>query len=79
MPQLHRYTLPDGHEVAGRTYSEVVQDMASMKFTKPRSRLSYRQSLAQRAKEMYHKNVDWSTDESFIKSLVEAELLIPSK
>jgi hypothetical protein len=61
--------------VRGANYAEVVQDMAAMKMTKPRSRLSYRQSLAQRAKEMYGKNVDWTTDEKFIKSLVDAQLL----
>lgn len=75
MPRLHRFQLPDGAEVQGTTYAEVVQEMAAMKMTKPRSRLSYRQALAQRAKEMYGKNVDWSTDANFVKSLVEAELL----
>lgn len=69
------YTLPDGNEVGGDTYEEVVRSMASYKFGDVRSLRGYRRETERRTMEMYGVKVDSTSNESFVKSMVEAGLL----
>ncbi len=70
-----RFVLPDGREITGRSYTDVVAAMADEKFEEPRSLESYRMAAAARASSMYNVIVDATDDRSFVKSLEAADLL----
>lgn len=66
----------EGGEVfEGRTATEVVRNMSRAKLTKSKSRASYRRSVARRIKEMMGKEVQTTSDKTFLQSLVEAGIL----
>lgn len=69
----------DDTEVSGRSYAQVVTAMASEKMMTPKSRKSYRISTAKRVFGIYGYIVATENDKEFVKSLVEAALLIPIK
>lgn len=66
---------PGGEEVQGRSYEDVVVAMADLKLEAASSLKRYRRSTAQRVSETFGKEIDPSTDESFVKSLEEVGLL----
>lgn len=76
MRQLQEYRLTDGKVVTGYTATEVVESMASMKLTTPRSRESYRRDTTRRAKIVYGVDLDPTTDATFLRSMLEAEILV---
>lgn len=61
--------------VEGETFSEVVASMAGMKMDEVRSIKAYRKATAERVSVAFGKKVDHSTDEKFVKSLVDAGML----
>lgn len=71
----YRFRLPDGTEIGGNTYAEVVQSMASFKLSDVRSIAGYRRETSRRAFELYQVKLDPSSDRSLIQSMVAAELL----
>ncbi len=71
-----KYRLPDGHEIEGETFGELVEAMADQKFTEPSSIESYRRATATRVSRMYNVDINSDTDESFVRSLAENELLV---
>lgn len=70
-----RFALPDGPQVSGRSYTQVVEAMSHMKFSQPRSLRTYRRATAQRAKVAYNVDVSWEDDRSFVLDLVKYGLL----
>jgi hypothetical protein len=75
-PTWREYELSDGTHVGGTMDIEVIEAMAGMKFTEPRSRASYRRAVARRTKQMYPGvELDTSTDEAFFADLIKHELL----
>ena len=70
-----RFQLPEGPQIAGRSYTQVVEAMSSMKFTRPRSLESYRRATARRAKVAYGITVSHEDDRSFVLDLVKNGLL----
>lgn len=70
-----KFTMIDGTEVAGKTYKQVVQRMASEKLVEPRSLDGYRRATAGRVKEMYGFDVDATTDRTFMETMVATGLI----
>lgn len=70
-----RFQLPDGPQVGGRSYTQVVEAMANQKFSRPRSLQSYRRATALRAKVAYNVTVATDDDRSFVLDLVKNGLL----
>jgi hypothetical protein len=70
-----RFTLPDGKEVVGRGYSDIVQAMAEDKFTRPRSMESYRKATARRCRSMYGTEIPTDSDKEFVNGLIKVGLL----
>lgn len=71
-----QYELPDGNVIGGNTYAEVVRAMASMKLGEVHSQDGYRRETARRSMEMYQAKIDPTTDETFVKTMVEEQLLV---
>lgn len=71
-----QFELPDGNVIGGNTYTQVVQAMASMKLGETHSRAGYRRETARRSMEMYQAKIDPTTDETFVKSMVDEQLLV---
>jgi hypothetical protein len=70
--------MPDGMLVEGETFTDVVKAMNDTKMT-PAKRLStYRRALAERAKEAYGEEIDPTTDETLITTMISAGLLEPA-
>lgn len=70
-----RFVLPDGKEVAGRSYGDVVRAMNEEKF-RPATRLAtYRKALAERVAAMYQCEIDFSSDRALVEDLVRVGLL----
>lgn len=68
---MMRYELPDGKEIYGFNYTELVQQMADEKLSTPQSLGSYRRAVCRRLRESYPGiKVRYSSDELFIKSLI---------
>lgn len=70
-----RFMLPDGKEVVGRGYSDIVQAMAEDKFTRPRSMESYRKATARRCRTMYGTEIPTDSDKEFVNGLIKVGLL----
>lgn len=70
-----KFTTQGGDQFSGRSYSDVVFAMSQEKFREPRSQESYRRAVARRTGVAYGKEIDPSTDRSFIISLCEAGVL----
>jgi hypothetical protein len=70
-----RFKLPDGKEIVGRSYQDVVRTMAEDKFTEPRSMDSYRRATARRARSMYGVDVPTENDKVFVNALIKVGLL----
>lgn len=70
-----RFSTPDGIEVSGRSYTQVVAGMSHMKLSKPRSLQSYRRATARRARVAYGVDVSTEDDRSFVLDLVKHGLL----
>ena len=73
-----QYLLPDGNLVKGRGYTDIVKQMNEEKFTPAQNIATYRKALAKRVKSIYGKDVDYTTDKSLVKGLVEVGLLTPT-
>lgn len=71
-----RFRLPDGKEIVGRGYSDIVQAMSEDKFTRPRSMDSYRRATARRCKSMYGTDIPTDSDKSFVNGLIKVGLLV---
>lgn len=69
-----KFRTVDGHVVAGNSYEDVVEGLASRKFTTVRSLSSYRESVARRARQ-FGNRLDPSSDEALITSAENAGLL----
>lgn len=70
-----KFKTPDGQVFTGRSYTDVVKAMGDEKMENPASREGYRSSVAKRARVMFEVDVDTSSDETFVRSLVEHKLL----
>jgi hypothetical protein len=70
-----KFRLPDGNEVAGRSYEDIVAAMADEKLREPRSMESYRRATARRVSSGYGVIIDSTDDRSFILSLEAAGLM----
>lgn len=66
---------PEGQELSGRGYTDIVQGMADMKLEAPSSLARYRRTTAKRVSEGFGHDIDATSDEAFVKSLEEAGLL----
>jgi hypothetical protein len=70
-----RFFLPDGKEVVGRSYGDIVKAMNDEKF-RPATHLSvYRKALAERVAAMYNREIDYSTNRTLVDDLVRVGLL----
>jgi len=70
-----RFKLPDGKEIVGRSYEDVVRTMSQDKFTEPKSMSSYRRATARRARSMYGVEVPTDNDKEFVTALIKVGLL----
>jgi hypothetical protein len=70
-----RFMLPDGKEITGRGYADVVRAMSEDKFTRPRSMDSYRRATARRCKTMYGTEIPTDNDKEFVNALIKVGLL----
>lgn len=75
MGVVNEYRMYDGTIIGGNTPAEVVDCMASYKLTMARDRERYRHAAARRARETYKVDIDPTTDESFIRTMLQAEIL----
>lgn len=66
---------PDGDIYEGDSFDEIVEQMSQGKMPRPRSLTSYRTSVANRLKRLLGIGIDDSTNESFVKTMIEANLL----
>lgn len=64
-----KFIAADGNTFTGRSYSDIVRQMADEKLSAPKSLESYRRATANRVGEMYGRPVDDSDDRSFVLSL----------
>jgi hypothetical protein len=65
----------DGEIFQGRSYDEVVEQMASQKMPKPRSLTSYRKSFADRVKRTLGISIRPDTSKSLIEDMEKADML----
>lgn len=70
-----RFRAPDGNVFTGNTYEEVVAAMASEKLEEPETLARYRVATADRVADLTGNEVDPTTDESFVSSLVDSQML----
>jgi hypothetical protein len=73
---MMRFTTIDGEVFVGETYTDVVREMAIDKMTSTPTNAQYRRATAGRVSDLYNVIVDASSDESFVRSLVAANLLM---
>jgi hypothetical protein len=71
-----KFVLPDGKEVAGRSYGDIVRQMNDEKFTPATNIDTYRRQLAKRVESLYGKVVDATTDKTLVSDLVDIGLLV---
>lgn len=71
-----RYVLPDGKEVSGRSYTDIIAAMNDEKFSPARNLDNYRHGLAERVQALYGETVDQTSDKTFIESLTKVGLLV---
>lgn len=71
-----RYLLPDGKEVRGRGYTDVIVAMNDEKFTPAKNLDNYRNGLVERVSALYDAEIDASTDKTLVESLVKVGLLV---
>lgn len=71
-----RFILPDGKEVAGRSYGDIVQQMNDEKFTPATNIETYRRQLASRVEALYGRTVDCTSDKALVGDLVDIGLLV---
>lgn len=71
-----RYRAIDGDLLSGESYDDIAQAMADSKLVPAPSVEAYREGVAERVNMMMGKEVDTSTNEAFVKSLVECGVLI---
>jgi hypothetical protein len=70
-----KYRLPDGQEVTGNSYTDIVMAMNEQKMT-PSKRLStYRKALAERARLVYQADIDDTSDKTLIQSMEKCGLI----
>jgi hypothetical protein len=78
--EYREYRLLSGERptiIGGYTDDDLVSSMAETKFRTPRSATSYRLATARRVRAQHGLDIDPTTNETFITSLREAELLVP--
>lgn len=69
----------DGERYTGETADDIVSTMASEKFAPVKSLGSYRKATAQRIKRLFGKEIDPSTSETYVESMLKANLLFPAE
>lgn len=62
-------------EISGRSYTEIVSQMAAQKLGEVKSFVKYRKATARRVEETFGKKIDTENDEAFVKSLEDAGLV----
>lgn len=70
-----KFRAPDDNVFTGDSYDAIVAAMASEKLEEPNNLISYRLATANRVIEMTGHDVDPTTSESFVSSLVNAGML----
>lgn len=71
-----RFLLPDGKEVSGRGYTDIIIAMNDEKFTPAKNLDNYRHALAERVIALYGTEIDTSSDKAMVTDLVSVGLLI---
>ena len=73
-----RYETPDGNVIVGETATEIVSGLREEKFEPGhRDLAAYRRATANRAKDLYGAEIDYTSDETFLETLTEAKLIRP--
>lgn len=70
-----KYLMSDGLVLQGRSYREIVQEMAGTKMRLPRTRASYRQRVSDRVKDLYGWDVNPRSDSTFVNDLEKYGLM----
>lgn len=70
-----RFTTADGSTFVGRSYDDIVEQMAGEKLTQPKSLASYRRATASRVRGLEGEDIRTNSNEEFIKDLEAAGLL----
>lgn len=70
-----RFTTPDGEEFVGRSYDDIVEQMAGEKLTPPESIETYRTATANRVRGLVGEDINTDSNSAFVKALEAAGLL----
>lgn len=73
--KMMKFTNDDGDYFEGATATDVVRQMSGGKLTESKSLGSYRRATARRIKDMHELTIDSTSDNLFLKSLVDQGLL----
>lgn len=71
-----RYRLTDHRIIEGRTWAQLVEAMRANKLIPTRSRAAYRRATSARVLNTYGVDIDDTSDEAFVRDLVDAGLLV---